>query len=157
MAEFFGTSDEIAPHVAGTQLQAPFDYWQELRGNQPLPGYDEFDPMRIARNLSRVLLIDCLPGNQFRYKLGGDDLAQRYQVDSVAGMTPEEVFGKKAKNVTRPYRRIRETGSLFFRSAERDWVGRDPSFVAYKVLLMPFGGDGGDVDKILAAFDFDRD
>lgn len=156
MQEFQGSSDEIRPQIDSPTLSEALDYWESLRGERAIPSRTDFDPMKIARMLPSVLLMDVLSEDRFVYRLGGGELERRYQIASFVGKTPYDTLGKEADKVLRPYRLVRDSKSPFYRDVGPDWLRREPSFKGYKVLLLPFSDDGVSVTVILGVFDFVR-
>jgi len=156
MQDHYGSAAELRPLLDSAPLVEALNHWESLRPPGGLPSRADFDPMAIAPLLSAVILLDVCPDGRFIYRLAGQVFEDRYQVGSLAGKTPEEVLGDVAEKVLVPYRRVRDTGCLFYRIAEVDWLNRDPSFNSYHALLLPFTDGGGSVDKILGAFDFTR-
>lgn len=156
MKEHHGSPAAVRPVVTSPALTKALDHWESIRTNGGLPARTDLDPMAIHRLLSAVLLIDVHPDDRFVYRLAGQLFEDRYQMGPLAGKSPEDVLGESAEKVLAPYRLVRDTGCVFYRDSEVDWLQREPSFRAYKALLLPFAADGETVDAILGAFDFTR-
>lgn len=156
MKEHLGAPEEIRPYIESLLLTGVLDYWQSIRGDRLLASRANFDPMAIAKALPNVVLIDVQPDDRFVYRLAGSELESRYQMGSLAGKTPDETLGGDADRVLQPYRLVRDRRCLFYRNADQDWLGREPSFKGYQVLLIPFGDDDATITSILGTFDFRR-
>ena len=154
MNEIFGTPADIRQGLDSDLLSEALDYWESLPVDSGLPGRSGINPMQIPRLLPTTFLVDVEENDQFRYRLAGSMLEERYQVGAMKGKTPKEVLGDAAENVLRPYRRVRDDGVLFFREASLNWLHESRKFVQYKVLLMPLGDDTGRVNIIFGVQDF---
>lgn len=53
-------------------------YWLSARGARRMPSFRDIDPVDIPWALSRIFVIDALPGGDFRYRLAGEEIARRY-------------------------------------------------------------------------------
>jgi hypothetical protein len=51
-------------------------YWQSRRGDRFAPRRADIDPADIRTHMPNLLLLDVLPGNQYRYRLVGTALAE---------------------------------------------------------------------------------
>jgi len=154
MEEFFGFPAEIRPLLDSKVLREALDYWEALPATNGLPGRSAIDPMKIPRLLPTVFLVDIEENGDFRYRLAGTMIEDRYRVGAIKGLTPRDLMGDAAENVLRPYRRVRDEGVMFYREATLDWFHEAQRYVRYKVLLMPLGGTDGRVKMIFGVHDF---
>ena len=154
MEEHFGSPTDIRPLLDSSVLREALDYWEALPAVNGLPGRSDIDPMKIPRLLPTTFLVDVEENGDFRYRLAGTMVEDRYQVGAIKGLTPRDLMGDAAENVLRPYRRVRDEGVMFYREATLDWFHQARRFVRYKVLLMPLGDGDGRVDMIIGVHHF---
>lgn len=103
-------------------LREALDYWESLPATNGLPGRSAINPMKIPRLLPTTILVDVEESGDFRYRLAGTMVEDRYRVGAIKGLTPRDLMGDAAENVLRPYRRVRDEGVMFYREATLDWV-----------------------------------
>jgi hypothetical protein len=64
------TADVLASCADG--VRAMHAYWQEKRGNRPMPSRNDIDPAEIARYLPSICVVEVLPDPPYlRYRLVG--------------------------------------------------------------------------------------
>ena len=74
-------------------LQDVFAYWLRLRGDRLMPRFADIDPVEIPKALSRLYILDVLPGGDFIYRLAGEDVSDRYG-PSLKGKRISEIYPK---------------------------------------------------------------
>lgn len=148
-----GTADEIEAVISSAALKEFFSYWKSLSDDDRFPSRDAFDPMAVPRFLPTVFLIE-VSDDDFRYRLVGSLIEERYGRGSMKGLTPADVMGERAENVLVPYRIVRDQGHLFYREASLDWLHETRKYIMYKALLLPLSDDGQNVNMILGMQDF---
>ncbi|HZB93004.1 MAG TPA: PAS domain-containing protein [Stellaceae bacterium] len=79
------------PDVQTPVLRSVLDYWKEKRQERPLPRRSDIDPLELKPYLRQLFLIDVLPGAEFRYRLIGSEITERYGRNST-GKTVHEVY-----------------------------------------------------------------
>lgn len=72
-------------------LQDVFAYWLGLRGTRLMPRFSDIDPVEIPGALSRLYILDVLPGGDFIYRLAGEDVSERYGA-SLKGKRISEIY-----------------------------------------------------------------
>lgn len=90
------TLDGLSFVVDPLDVQAPvlrpvLDYWMEKCRERPLPRRSDIDPLELKPYLRHLFLIDVLPDAEFRYRLVGSEITERYGRNST-GKTVREVY-----------------------------------------------------------------
>jgi len=85
-----------APVVENEKLRQLFDYWLGMVSGLTPPRKADIDPMAIPRLLPHIWIQEHVPGTtEFRCRLAGEDVKDRYAVD-IIGPLFSEVIGDKA-------------------------------------------------------------
>jgi hypothetical protein len=122
---------------------ALFDYWNALRGDQPLPARTAVDPGHISSLLDKVFLIGLEPDGHITYRLAGSTLAMLFggdlrNRDLLAPWSPVE--GQRIAALVRDTARDHEVGLIEFEGL--NGVG-DP--VPFEMIVLPLARhDGAD-------------
>jgi hypothetical protein len=83
-----------------------YDYWQEIAGKDQLPARADINPVRIARLLPGVSLVDvCEPMEQSRIRLAGTRLREVYDREVTGLAVCELGWGEKREYWLEAYAR----------------------------------------------------
>lgn len=139
------------PEVTPPVLRPMLDYWQHKRGARAMPMRQDIDPSELKAHLPHLCLIEPLPDGDFRYRLVGSAITERYERNST-GKTVRQIYGDRPNAgaglirilgaVVMHRRPVLATGTL-------DAVGKD--YVLSEALLLPLSNDGSSVSMILSA------
>jgi hypothetical protein len=121
--------------------------WTVKCGGRMMPARRDIDVLELGHWLGHVALVDVLDGAEFRYRLFGDWLVERYGARAHP-RRPEELGG--------------ETGRVARSDLEKACAYKAPVFVLrpgapalgcaqYAELVLPFSEDGETVDALLVA------
>lgn len=79
------------PDITQPVLRPVLEYWEQKRGGRKLPGRGDIDPEELKPYLRHLFLIEVLGGGQFRYRLVGSEITERYGRNST-GKTVRETY-----------------------------------------------------------------
>jgi hypothetical protein len=132
-------------------LRPVLDYWEHKRGARPLPRRGDIDPLELKAYLRHLFLIEVLGRDEFRYRLLGSEITDRYGRNST-GKTVREAYAAQPAvadwltgmlvAVTRNARPVLATGSLAAINKEH---------ILSESLHLPLADDGESVGMILGA------
>jgi len=87
-----GLTYVVDPARLGQPVLRPvLDYWERKRDGQALPRRGDIDPFELKPYLRHLFLIEVLPDEQFRYRLVGSEITERYGSNST-GKTVHEIY-----------------------------------------------------------------
>lgn len=72
---------KISDQVTNPALQPLSVFWEEARGDRPLPNANEIDPAQIAYILKDVAILDVIDETTVQYRLAGTAIAERMGED----------------------------------------------------------------------------
>lgn len=72
-------------------LRPVLEYWDQKRGGRKLPGRSDIDPEELKPYLRHLFLIEVLGAGDFRYRLVGTEITERYGRNST-GKTVREIY-----------------------------------------------------------------
>ncbi len=130
-------------------------YWGTLRGRLAVPPWHNLDPEALAIPSSDLSLTEVVPadGNaRFRIRFHGQRVGELFGRVTCVGKYLDEILPSgysQASLLT--YRQVVEAAlPVYTVSDMRDRGGR---IVHYERLLLPFSGDGANVDRVLASLE----
>lgn len=139
------------PLAEAPRLQPIVAYWEHKRGSRPMPLRTDIDPLELKQHLRTVFLIDALPGDEFRFRLLGSEIIERYGRNST-GKTVGETYRDMPdiarwctsmfKAVIDSRRPVLARGSL--RSVRKD-------FFSFETINLPLSRSGEHADMIFGA------
>jgi hypothetical protein len=110
--------DQVKPGSAGPirdgndvknpRLQGILRYWNELRGDRPMPALNQIDPIEIPKLLPIVLLADVTPGS-VRMRLLGTDATNAYGRETRGADITELALGEFSPLWLKAFTLLRET------------------------------------------------
>ena len=134
-------------------LRAVFEYWQRKRGGRRMPARRDVDPQELSAHLPHLFLMDVV-GDDFRYRLLGSAITERYGRDGT-GQLVSEAYAELPE--------IREwylTVLRAFVSGKRPILTSAPmravqkEFILVQALHLPLSDDDCGVNMILGAAHF---
>lgn len=122
-------------------------YWHTRRGQKPMPSRADISPVDIAKILSKIMLVDVLPGPpHFRYRVFGTSIADWMHFDAT-GQTLDAIEPKNYRQML--FATYMECVGARSPVAHRIlWDTRDVAH-RYKRLMMPLSTDARNVDMLL--------
>lgn len=143
------TWSPAAESISNATMRFLIDYWQRLRGSDPMPPAGAVSPFDLRPALGHIVLIDVLDeGWDGRFRLYGTKVAETYGRDMTGRLVSDIDGGNYV--------------SVFFRALYRSaWLRRaaffthhfPPAHVAvesWQRLALPLCGDDGSVTRFLA-------
>ncbi len=139
------------PGISEPVLRPVLDYWDSKRGARAMPARLDIEPLELKPYLRHLFLIEPLPGDDFRYRLVGSEITERYGRNST-GKTVREIYAELPAvadwltgmllAVTTRKRPVLASGSL--RAIRKEHVFSES-------LHLPLSDDGTNVTMIFGA------
>lgn len=127
-------------------------YWQDKRGNRPMPSRLDVVPAELTRFLGDIILVDIEQPLRLRYRLVGSNITATMQRDQTGRYFDEIYEPALCERVTESYRWViaqlkplRTFGAAFY---------PDKHFYNYETLLLPLSADGRQVNMVLGGLVF---
>lgn len=148
--------ERIRPEISDrSRLREVLEYWNLLRGDQPMPRRELFDPFKVKKSLGLISIIEVLPGGEdFRYVLYGSELARVQGHDFTGSLVtdlPPAEFGRFVQAHLREV--VAEGGPTVYRIQ----VTSDRMSIDYWRALLPFCDQAGNLNEIMSICDLDRE
>lgn len=83
--------DPPVPGLDAKVLRPVFDYWEQKRAGRNMPGRADIDPLELKPYLRHLVLIEVLGQGEFRFRLVGSEITERYGRNST-GKTVAEIY-----------------------------------------------------------------
>lgn len=122
-------------------------YWLRARGTRRMPSFRDIDPVDIPWALSRIFVIDALPGGDFRYRLAGEEIARRYNQPMKGARIGDIMEDASAVRITSWWRLIVDRRVASF--VITDHPSRTGVPVSGIRLTLPLSDDGDTVTQLL--------
>jgi hypothetical protein len=126
-------------------------YWEEKRSGPELPRRSDIDPVELKAYLSHLFLIDVLPDAEFRFRLVGGEITDRYGRNST-GRTVREVYAELpliADWLTDMMSAVTRLGRPVLASGPLTAIGKEHVFS--ESLFLPLANEAGSITKIFGA------
>jgi hypothetical protein len=135
--------------IGDKRLLAMYRYWEDKRGDRPMPARTDIDPAEIPRLLSIIMLVDISADGEYRYRLVGTEIV-RWIGHDITGSTFSEALpvGPYGEYITGLVREVITSGRPLFSEGAFLVEGRIDRQV--RRLALPLSTDGKTVDMILA-------
>lgn len=138
--------DADAAKIQHPQLQSLYLLWRRKCAGRPAPARADFAVEEWRPWLGHLMLLDCIEGEDFRYRLYGTELAQLFGYD-LSGLRVSELEALIGGKPIVEYRQVRRDGLPTYVSRASP---SSRNFLAVDKLTLPLMEDGA-VSKILAA------
>lgn len=132
--------------ISHPKLRALYDLWEAKRGSRQAPPRSDFSHEDLQPWFGHLMLLDCLEGNEYRYRLYGTALTQIFGFDltgKLVGASADRIGDKPLEE----YARLVRIGAPVYASrispSAREYLQVDK-------LALPLM-EGGQVTKILGA------
>jgi hypothetical protein len=135
-------------NVTQPVLRPVLDYWEQKRTGRKLPRRIDIDPLELKPYLRHLCLIDVLAGVEFRYRLIGSEITERYGRNST-GRTVRQIYADMpviAEWLTAMMVAATSTARPVFAWAPLAAIGKE--YVLAESLHLPLGDDAGAVTTI---------
>jgi hypothetical protein len=128
-------------------------YWNDIRGDRPMPRRADIHPEDIRTLLPNVVLIDVQPDPlRLRYRLIGTEITRTMQRDSTGKYYDEIYAPDLLADIYKTFRYliahkapIRTFGTAFY---------PDKNYYSYETLNLPLGDDGATINMVLGMLVF---
>jgi hypothetical protein len=128
-------------------LRRLYDYWNEKRGERPMPSRAHIDPIEMRFILGSLLVADVLRSPlRFFVRLHGTELVRRAGYE-LSGKMLDELPQPQFRALThRSWARSVETRAPFHSVRDRVLDGR---MARYEALILPLSRSGEEVEMLL--------
>ena len=150
-SETFWSSSDFEMTAPSHKLA--FAYWEEARGENPLPARSDLDLGRLSSLLPKIVLLDVHRNPlDFIYRVIGNNALQNF-TRNYTGVAFSDIPGKgPGSKVFENLKSIVETGAPSGRQVP--YVGPNRDFIGIASLALPLGKDHVTVDKIVIIVEF---
>jgi hypothetical protein len=131
-----------------------FKHWNESRGPRTLPKWRALESRELTAmspNLSYTDVVGTDGGARFLIRYHGSRIGEAYGSDCHGKYLDEILPAAFREAALATYRQVVETRHPVYTTVETP--DRDGRVVHYERLLLPFGHDGANVDRILASLE----
>ena len=132
------------------KIQRMHEYWLAKRGDRPMPGRADIDPVELRDCLGNLCIVHVTADTppRFRFRLDGSNLVLSTGFDMTGKFLEEMPDAEYRRFITAIYRRVLERGAPVFVVNQEDWKGYD---LQVESVTMPLSSDGTRIDGILDA------
>lgn len=139
-------------HIVSPTLRALAQYWLAKRGDRDMPSRADIDPIEIPALLSRMALLDVLPGTpRFRFRLVGTQVASFTGRDMTGRTVDEAAYGIHTHDAIKVYSSSIDRRGPTYGFNRAVAVGRETLVVEW--LNLPLSSDGKAVDVLIIGLD----
>jgi len=139
------------PNLAPPVLRPVLDYWEGKCVGRKLPRRRDIDPLELKAYLSHLFLIDVLPDAEFRYRLVGGEITDRYGRNS-AGRTVREIYAALpliAEWLTDMMSAVTQRARPVLASGPLTAIGKE--HLVSESLHLPLADEAGSITQIFGA------
>lgn len=142
--------------IRGAAGRTLYDYWNDKRGDRPFPAWPEIRLMDLWPIAAHLMVKDVIDGGaDFFNRYWGSQLTEMLGIEGT-GKTSTQLYGAGHRANFLNFRRVVESARPVLSYRRLTFVD-DRDHVTYEVVHLPLGPDGGPVEHIVTAFDFDCD
>jgi hypothetical protein len=142
----------VDPPLAEAPLLRPIvEYWEQKRQGRSAPLRKDIDPLELKEYLAQIFLVDALAEGEFRFRLLGNEIIERYGRNST-GKTVRETYKDMpeiARWCTRMFQAVIEQGRPVLARGTLHAVRKD--FFTFETISLPLSRDGARIDMIFGA------
>ena len=139
------------PGLTPPILRPVLDYWEHKRGTRAMPARHDIEPLELKAYLRHLFLIEPLADAEFRYRLIGSEITERYGRNST-GKTVSEAYRDMpdiARWCTRMFQAVVTGKRPVLARGSLHAVRKD--FFTFESISLPLSRDGEQVDMIFGA------
>ena len=139
------------PLAEASRLQPIVAYWEQKRGSRPMPLRKDIDPLELKEHLRMIFLVDALRGDEFRFRLLGSEIVERYGRNST-GKTVRETYCEMpdiARWCTEMFQAVIDSKRPVLAQGSLRSVRKD--FFSFEAIALPLSRDGEQADMIFGA------
>jgi hypothetical protein len=139
-------------HIANSQLQQVYDYWNQKRGTRIAPSRAEIQPEELPpMALPNLYIIEVAngPPRRFRYRLIGTAISREYGSDPTGRYVDEIDLDSVAREIISELECVTDTANPS--ASIWHYVKRDGRDLRYEHIVLPLSENGKDVNMLLCA------
>jgi len=144
---------ESADQLASESLQLIAKYWFAKAGARCCPRTNEIDLLELAPFAGKLMLLDVEPGPSFRFRMIGNEVAERYQSDVTGELISALPGTAFVAGIERLLHRVQDE-ERGYRHSPRASAFPGKEHILIEFIVLPFAGESGHVEQILAAMEF---
>lgn len=134
------TVSDLVPSDASTLHHRFLGYWLALRGERAMPSFADLDPVDIPWALASIFVVDIRPGDDFVYRITGDNHTQRYGRNLKGARITDIMHAEGATAILKRWREVRDRPAGFF--VVTDHMSMQGFHVLGERMVLPFANDG---------------
>jgi hypothetical protein len=131
-------------------------FWKRHQGVAGIPPWQAIESENLTRVSDNVSFLDVTGEGEikrFQVRQHGANIAKVYGAPDCRGRFLDEVIPRERHPTgLMPYYRAYSTGQPVYTIC--DVKDKDGRLILFERLILPFGGDGRDVERILSSFEF---
>ncbi|MEQ8334066.1 PAS domain-containing protein [Nisaea sp.] len=131
---------DLVPPDASTLHHRFLGHWLALRGDRAMPSFADLDPVDIPWALAHIFVVDILPGDDFVYRITGDNHTQRYGRNLKGARITDIMKAEGATAILKRWREVRDRPAGFF--VVTDHMSTQGFHVLGERMVLPFANDG---------------
>lgn len=127
------------------------DYWERKRQGRVAPLRKDIDPLELKQHLAQIFLVDAIGEDEFRFRLLGNEIVERYGRNST-GKTVRETYKDMpeiARWCTRMFQAVIEHKRPVLSRGSLHAVRKE--YFSFETMSLPLSRDGERVDMIFGA------
>jgi hypothetical protein len=139
------------PPEEARALRPIIAYWERKRGSRAVPLRADIDPLELKEHLRQVFLVDALADGEFRFRLLGGEITERYGRNST-GKTVREAYSHMpeiAAWCTRMFQAVVTHKRPVLARGSLHAVRKE--FFRFEAISLPLSREGIAVDMIFGA------
>lgn len=149
-----GTEELPLDRMEQPRLKLVLEHWAAIRGARAMPSRRDIDPQALKGALGIVMIARLDPAeDDFRFSLFGTEIVQAQRADYTNKLARDLAPGPYGELVSNTYRQVRASGRPYY---GRLSLSLDRELVSYHRLVLPLGGEDGQVDALLVASEHEK-
>lgn len=139
------TLDQICPQAPGNQ--EIMEHWLQLRGDDRIASWLEFDPLDIAEVLTNCVIVQTKPDDHYVIQLFGSAMAEQFGRD-LTGMDLADIYGDEYRErIGDRMDIVKHTPAVLLLTSQLQMTAEN--WLQFEFLGIPFSSNAKDVDHLL--------
>lgn len=142
--------------IRSRRIHLGHDYWNQIRGERPMPARADFNPIDVPSLLPYIMLSDVFYDPlRIRYRLVGTRISEIEGQDLTGKWIDEDAWPEDLEAWYEDYRIVTQSRAPLF--GRDDLVYPERSHIGYEWALLPLSNDGQTVNMILEVIVFEKE
>jgi hypothetical protein len=135
--------------MQNTTTQILYKYWNEVRGDRMAPRRFEIEPARFATILPETFMIECEPGQGYRFRLAGTRVTEKLGYELRGRDLSDLVQEQESSSLSPLLTSISEQGAVGVLRIEM--VAGDGRTALFEVVILPLVHTDNHITRLLGA------